>query len=923
MTSTAEILPISLEEEMKKSYLDYAMSVIVSRAIPDVCDGLKPVHRRILFGMMELGVDYNKPYKKSARIVGDVMGKYHPHGDSAIYDSLVRMAQPFSMGLPLVDGQGNFGSMDGDNAAAMRYTESRLAKPAHSLLNDIDKDTVDFQENYDGSEKEPVVLPAAYPNLLVNGGGGIAVGMATNIPPHNLGEVIDATCMLIDNPESSIDDLMQVIPAPDFPTGGIILGRSGSHSALHTGRGSVVMRGKAEVEVDAKGREAIIITEIPYQVNKSRMVEKIAELVREKRIEGISDLRDESDKSGVRVVVEIKRDAVGDVVLNQLYSYTPLQTSFGVNMLALHNGRPQQMNVKYVLEAFIDFREKVITRRTNFLLNKARDRAHLLIGLAIAVANIDEVIAVIRGSKDPVIAREELMSREWKAADVKALLELVDDKGNQLTGDKIKFTEAQARAILELRLQRLTGLEQEKINGELEELAVDIREYLSILADRVKLYGIMRDELVAIKEEFAVPRRTQIEESEFEQDMEDLIQREDMVVTVTAGGYIKRVPLDAFRAQRRGGKGKSGMSIREEDATTELFVVNTHTPVLFFSSTGKVYKMKVYKLPVGTPQSRGKALVNIFPLEEGEVIQTFMPLPEDEEKWNSMSLMFATAQGNARRSDLSDFHNVMRNGKIAIRLDEGDSLVGVRVCDDTQHVLLASKKGKCVRFPVEGLRIIKSRTSNGVRGMKLGKDDEVVFLSILGGTTAPMEIRDDYLKLANAKRRAAGEEEGEAIDTSEINIPAETLQTLENEEQFILTITERGYGKRTSAYEYRATNRGGSGIVNISTSERNGGVVASFPIGEGDQIMLMTDQGKMIRTGVEDVRICGRSTQGVTIFKVDKGETVVSAVRIDASMVAEEEAAELDEDGNPIEQAEGENDTIVEIAEAESGESDA
>ena len=899
MESTADILPISLEDEMKKSYLDYAMSVIVSRAIPDVCDGLKPVHRRILYGMMELGVDYNKPYKKSARIVGDVMGKYHPHGDSAIYDALVRMAQPFSMGVPLVDGQGNFGSMDGDNAAAMRYTESRLAKAAHSLLNDIDKDTVDYQENYDGSEREPVVLPAAYPNLLVNGGGGIAVGMATNIPPHNLGEVIDATCMLIDNPESSIDDLMQVIPAPDFPTGGIILGRNGSHSAMHTGRGSVVMRGKAEIEVDAKGRETIIISEIPYQVNKSRMVEKIAELVRDKRIEGIGDLRDESDKSGVRVVVEVKRDGVGDVVLNQLYQYTPLQTSFGVNMLALHNGRPLQMHIKQVLEAFIDFREKVITRRTNYLLNKARDRAHLLIGLAIAVANIDEVIAVIRAAKDPVEAREELMSRSWKAADVKALLELVDDKGNQLDGDKIMFTEAQARAILELRLQRLTGLEQEKINGELEELAVDIKEFLSILGDREKLYGIMRDELVAIKDEFAVPRRTAIEESEFEVDMEDLIQREDMVVTVTAGGYIKRVPLEAFRAQRRGGKGRSGMSTRDEDVTTELFVVNTHTPVLFFTSGGKVFKQKVYRLPVGTPQSRGKALVNIFPLEPGETIQTFMPLPEDEEKWNEMSLMFATAKGNIRRSDLSDFHNVMRNGKIAMRLDEGDTLVGVRACDDSNHVLLASKKGKCVRFAVEGLRVIKSRTSTGVRGMKLAGDDEVVFVSVLNGTTAPMEIRDGYLKLANAKRRAEGAEEGEAIDTSDVDIAPEMLQTLEAEEQFILTITERGYGKRTSSYEYRATNRGGSGIVNIATSERNGGVVASFPIDEGDQIMLMTDSGKMIRTPIVDVRICGRSTQGVTLFKVDKGESVVSAVRIKASMVQEEEM-ELDEEGNPI-----------------------
>ncbi len=893
--ATAEILPISIEDEMKKSYLDYAMSVIVSRAIPDVRDGLKPVHRRILFGMMELGVEYNKPYKKSARIVGDVMGKYHPHGDSAIYDSLVRMAQPFSMSVPLVDGQGNFGSMDGDNAAAMRYTEARMAKVAHELLADIDKETVDFQENYDGNELEPIVLPAKFPNMLVNGGGGIAVGMATNIPPHNLGEVIDATCMLIDTPEASVEELMSVMPAPDFPTGGIILGRNGSHSAMHTGRGSVVIRGRTEFETMPNGREAIIVTEMPYQVNKARMIERVAELVRDKKIEGIADLRDESDKTGVRVVIETKRDAVPDVVLNQLFRFTPLQTSFGVNMLALNGGRPQLMDVKQVLEAFISFREEVITRRTAYLLGKARDRAHVLIGLAIAVANIDEVIGVIRGSKDPNIAKAELMSRSWEAADVVPLLELVDDKGNELAGGKIKFTEAQAKAILELRLQRLTGLEQEKINGELNELAIDIKEYLSILASREKLYGIMRDELVAIKDEFAVPRRTSIEESEFEHDIEDLIQREDMVVTVTQGGYIKRVALDAFRSQRRGGKGRRGMATRDEDMTTEIFVANTHTPVLFFTSGGKVFKQKVYKLPLGDPQSKGKALVNIFPLEAGETIQTFMPLPEDEETWNSMSLMFATAQGNIRRSDLSDFHNVMRNGKIAIRLDEGDSLVGVRVCDDSHHILLAAKSGKCVRFPVEGLRVIKSRTSTGVRGMKLGKDDRVVWMSVLDGIKLDTDARDQYLKVAAAKRRAAGSEEGdEAIDLSDVQIDEAQVQQFEDTEQFILTITENGYGKRTSAYEYRTTNRGGSGITNIATSARNGEVVASFPVEEGDQIMLMTNTGKLIRTGIQDVRIAGRSTQGVTLFKVEKGEKVVSAVRIGAAMVEAEDDDEIE-----------------------------
>jgi len=897
MANTAEILPISIEAEMRKSYLDYAMSVIVSRAIPDVRDGLKPVHRRILFGMLELGVEYNKPYKKSARIVGDVMGKYHPHGDSAIYDSLVRMAQPFSMSLPLVDGQGNFGSMDGDNAAAMRYTEARLAKPAHELLSDIDKDTVGWQENYDGSEREPVVLPATYPNLLVNGAGGIAVGMATNIPPHNLGEVCDAACMLIDNPDASIDELMTVIPAPDFPTGGIILGRTGSYNALHTGRGSVVMRGRTEIETMSNGRDAIIITEVPYQVNKARMVERMAELVREKKIEGIADLRDESDKSGVRVVVEVKKDAVADVVLSQLFMYTPLQTSFGVNMLALNGGRPQQMNVRDVLVAFIKFREEVITRRTAFLLNKARDRAHLLIGLAIAVANIDEVIKVIRASKDPVEAKAELMSRDWKAEDVIPLLELVDDKGNKVEGGRIKFTEAQAKAILELRLQRLTGLEREKIDGELNVLAAEIKDYLDILSDRVRLYGIMRDELVRVQAEFAVPRRTQIEDSEFEVDMEDLIQREDMVVTVTQGGYIKRVPLDAYRAQRRGGKGRKGMTTRDEDVTTEVFVVNTHTPVLFFSSTGKVYKMKIYRLPQGEPQARGKALVNIFPLEPGETITTFMPLPEDEAQWKTMSLMFATSQGNVRRSDLSDFHNVMRNGKIAIRLDEGDKLVGVRVCSDADHIMLAAKSGKCVRFPVEGLRIIKSRTSNGVRGMKLGKGDEVVFMSVLDGIKVSIEERDAYLKLAAAKRRAEGQEdatppETESTDGEGITLSPERIAEMEAHEQFILTMTENGYGKRTSAYEYRTTNRGGSGITNIATSARNGAVVASFPIEGGDQIMLMTNAGKLIRCPVHDVRIAGRSTQGVTIFKIDKGEKVMSAVRLNESMIGNE----VDED---------------------------
>ena len=904
MSDTSQVLgndsSVSIEDEMKRSYLDYAMSVIVSRAIPDVRDGLKPVHRRILSAMHESGCDWNKPFKKSARIVGEVMGKYHPHGDSAIYDSLVRMAQDFSMSLPLIDGQGNFGSMDGDRAAAMRYTESRLDKSAHALLEDIDKDTVGFQPNYDGSEREPVVLPAQYPNLLVNGAGGIAVGMATNIPPHNLGEVIDATCMLIDNPATTIDEMMAVCPGPDFPTGGIILGRTGAHSALHTGRGSVVMRGRTEIETDAKGREAIIITEVPYQVNKARMIERMADLVREKKIEGISDLRDESDKSGVRVVIEIKRDAMAEVVLNQLYAFTPLQTSFGVNMLALDRGRPKLMNIKDVLEAFIDFREEVISRRTLHLLNKSRDRAHVLIGLAIAVANIDEIIKLIRAAKDPVEARDNLMNRSWNAGDVQSLLDLVDDSGNAIVDGKIRFTETQARAILELRLQRLTGLEREKIDEELKGLAADIKHNLEILGSRSVLMALLKSELLVMREQFAVPRRTEIQESEFEHDIEDLIQKEDMVVMITVGGYIKRVPLSTYRAQRRGGKGRSGMNMKDEDETQEIIVANTHNPMLFFSTTGKVYKLKVYKLPLGTPQARGKALVNIFPLEDGETIHNFMPMPEDEAKWDEMNIMFATKNGNVRRNDLSDFHDIRSNGKIAIRLDENDRLIDVRPCHEHQHVLLAAKSGKCIRFPVEAVRVFKSRTSDGVRGMRLAEGDEVVSMSILAGNEISIEERAAYLKYAINKRRAHGEEveagapEADEGSVASITLPQERLDELEKAEQFILTVTENGYGKRSSAYEYRITNRGGSGVVNIITSKRNGGVVQSFPVEEADQIMLMTDKAKLIRTPVHDIRIAGRNTQGVTVFKTASGETVISASHISGAMLGDEDDA-LDE----------------------------
>jgi DNA gyrase subunit A len=883
-TNLTELIPISIEEEMKRSYLDYAMSVIVSRAIPDVRDGLKPVHRRILYAMNESGCDWNKPFRKSARIVGEVMGKYHPHGDSAIYDSLVRMAQSFSLRLPLIDGQGNFGSMDGDSPAAMRYTESRLAKSAHSILDDIDKDTVDFQENYDGSEQEPLVLPARFPNLLVNGAGGIAVGMATNIPPHNLGELIDACCLYIDDNDVTMDQLMEVVLGPDFPTGGIILGKNGIRNAILTGRGSVIIRGRAEIENFKENRQAIIITEVPYQVNKAKMVERIAELVRDKKIEGISDLRDESDKSGVRVVVEVKRDAMAEVILNQLYSYTPLQVSFGVNTLALNNGRPQVMNLKDVLVAFIKFREIVITRRTNYLLTKARDRAHILIGLSIAVANIDEVIALIKAAPDPNTARERLMNKAWSADDVRSLIDLVADDSNNIENGKCFFTEAQAKAILEMRLQRLTGLEHEKINQELQELAAEIVDYMEILNSRTRLLKDLKRELIEIKEQFATPRKTEIQMSEFEYDIEDLIQKDEMVVTVTASGYIKRVPLSTYRAQKRGGKGRSGITMHDEDIITELFVTNTHVPLMFFSNLGQVYKLKVYKLPLGTPQAKGRALVNIFPLKEGEKITTLMPLPEDENLWENLHIMFATANGNARRNDLSDFHNIPSNGKIAIRMEADDRLVEVALCKDSDHILLASYKGKCVRFPVTAIRVFKSRTSDGVRGMRLSKEDKVISMSVLHGAGETSEIREAYLKIPLEIRTSISMDENsnleELLSGIETTLTPDKIIQLAKSEEFILTITENGYGKRSSAYEYRVTNRGGQGIVNIITSERNGGVINSFPVNQNDQIMLMSDKGTLIRCPVSGIRIAGRNTQGVVLFRTSKDEKVVSTARI-------------------------------------------
>ncbi|MCA1940022.1 MAG: DNA gyrase subunit A [Caenispirillum bisanense] len=909
-----DVTPVAIEDEMKRSYLDYAMSVIVSRALPDVRDGLKPVHRRILYAMKESGYEYNKPYKKSARIVGDVMGKYHPHGDSAIYDAMVRMAQPWSMRLPLIDGQGNFGSMDGDAPAAMRYTEARLAKSAHSLLDDIDKETVDFQANYDESSWEPIVLPARFPNLLVNGAGGIAVGMATNIPPHNLGEVIDALCAMIDNPDVTEDEILEMVPGPDFPTGGTILGRSGIRSAYTTGRGSVVMRARCHIEEMAKGREAIIVTEIPYQVNKATMQEKIAELVRDKRIEGISDIRDESDRSGVRVVIEVRRDHQADVVLNQLYKFSQLQTSFGVNMLAINGGKPEMMRIVDILRAFIVFREEVIRRRTVYLLRKARERAHTLVGLAIAVENLDPVIELIRAAPDANVAREQLMARDWPAGDVAPLVELIADPSHQVIDGKYRLSEAQARAILELRLQRLTGLEREKIHAELRDIGGEIEEYLAILRSREKLYEIMRAELVEMKAEYATPRRTTIEFSEFEADIEDLIQREDMVVTVTQSGYIKRVPLATYRAQRRGGKGRAGMATREEDVVTRVFVANTHQPVLFFSSTGMVYQMKVWRLPLGNPQSRGKAMVNLLPLSDGETISTVMPLPEDEGTWGDLNVMFATTSGTVRRNSLSDFTNIKANGKIAMKLEEGEALVGVATCTDEHDVLLAARGGKCIRFPVSEVRVFAGRSSMGVRGIRLADGDRVVSLSILRHVDFSSEQRDCYLRVAGALRRGNGHEGGAEDAAPEVSLDQlladaglsrEDYETFAAAEEFILTITENGYGKRTSAFEYRITGRGGQGITNIDTGERNGMVVASFPVAGTDQVMLISNAGQIIRMGVHDIRIAGRNTQGVTLFRTAPDETVVSIAHLALDGSEEDEAAAMDAEADAATGTEG------------------
>lgn len=881
-------MQVTIEEEMRNSYLDYAMSVIVSRALPDVRDGLKPVHRRILYAMKENGYDSSKPFRKSARIVGDVMGKYHPHGDQAIYDAMVRMAQDFSMRLQLIDGQGNFGSMDGDPPAAMRYTEARLAKAAESLLDDIDKDTVDFQSNYDDSTEEPSVLPARFPNMLVNGAGGIAVGMATNIPPHNLGEVIDACVATIENPEISIADLITIVPGPDFPTGGIILGRTGIHSAFHTGRGSVVMRAKTHTEVASKDREAIVVTEIPFQVNKSRMLERIAEVVRDKTVEGISDLRDESDREGVRVVIELKRDAMTEVVLAQLYKFTPLQTSFGVNMLALNGGRPEMLNIKQVIDAFLAFREEVITRRTIYELSKARERAHILAGLLVAISNLDPVIDLIRKAKDPVEARENLMATPWPASDVEDFIKIIDDPGHAVVGGKYQFSEEQARAILELRLQRLTGMERDKLIGETEDLASQINKYLGILGSRSLLLEVMRAELVEMKDAYADERRTEISDVEFEHDIEDLIQREDMVVTVTHGGYIKRVPLSTYRAQRRGGKGRAGMSTREGDFVSRVFVTSTHTPVLFFTSRGMVFEMKVYKLPLGGPQARGKAMVNLLPLKDGEVISTVMPLPEDETTWDGSQIMFATSKGNVRRNKLSDFTNIKANGKIAMKLADGDGLVNARVCDESNDIMLSTQNGICIRFPVPDVRVFSGRTSTGVRGINLGDNDQVIWMSVLQHTDTSAEQREVFIQASRARRRLETRDK-EAWKQEDLERDQERAKALENEgfqkmleeEEFILSISNDGRGQLSSAYEYRPAKRGGKGVTNMDIGKGTAAkIIAAFSVEDKDQIMLVTDGGKLIRCPLNDVGIKGRGSQGVSVFKVDDDEKVVSVARL-------------------------------------------
>jgi len=882
-TPPTDMVPVTLEDEMRSSYLAYAMSVIVSRALPDVRDGLKPVHRRILYAMRQGGYTADKPYRKSAKMVGEVMGNFHPHGDSAIYDALVRMAQPFSMRVRLIDGQGNFGSVDGDPPAAMRYTEARLAKAATLLLDDIDKDTVDFMPNYDESDEEPTVLPAAFPNLLINGGSGIAVGMATNIPPHNPGEIIDATLALIYEPDLTLEDIMKIVPGPDFPTGGTIMGRAGIRSAFETGRGSVLVRAKAEIEDFKKDRRAIIITEIPYQVNKSTLMERIAELVRAKQVEGISDLRDESDRDGMRIVIELKRDATAEVVLNQLYRFTQLQNSFGVNMLALDGGRPRLMGIMDALRAFITFREEVILRRCRFELNKVRDRAHLLVGLAIAVANIDEVIQLIRSSPDTATARTRLMERRWEMDDVASLLALIDDYGNRVEDGKVYLTEAQARGILELRLARLTGLERDKIQQELSEVAVQIGELLAIIASRPRRMEVMRDELLAARAVIVAPRATEIVDVAADQDDESLMEPGQMVVTITRDGFIKRTPLETFRQQHRGGRGRSGAGTRGDDVVTRSFNGHTHQWVLFFSSGGKAYREKVWRLPEAGPTAKGRALVNLLPDLGGDEITAVLPLPQDETLWENLHLVFATASGNVRRNRLSDFRNMRASGLIAMKLDEGDHLIGVATCREGDDVFLATKLARCIRFEIsdETLRVFAGRDSSGVRGIRLAEGDAVISLSVLRHIDVTTEERAAYLKVARTRRGAEEDTEPTTTEpeevTTDLALAPERITELEQAEEFLLTVTDGGFGKRSSAFEYRVTGRGGQGIANISITARNGReVAATFPVRPGDDVMLVTDGGQLIRVPGDQVRLTGRMAMGVTLFRLGNGERVTS-----------------------------------------------
>jgi DNA gyrase subunit A len=873
LADPSDITPISIVDEMKASYLDYAMSVIVARALPDIRDGLKPVHRRILYSAYESGYVAGKPYRKSARIVGDVMGKYHPHGDSSIYDALARMAQDWSLRLPLVDGQGNFGSMDPDPPAAMRYTESRLARVANALLDDLDKDTVDFQPNYDGSEHEPTVLPARFPNLLVNGAGGIAVGMATNIPPHNLGEVIDACLAYMDNGAITSEELMEIVPGPDFPNGGIILGRSGARSAYTTGRGSIIVRSRYEMAMRGDRRQ-IVLTEIPFQQGKNALVEKIAEAVKDKRIEGVSEVRDLSNREGVHIVIDLRRDATPEVVLNQLWRHTPAQSSFPANMLAIRGGRPELLNLRDIIEAFVRFREEVITRRSKFELAKARDRAHLLLGLVIAVTNLDEVVRIIRGSGSPAEARTALLMREWPIAEIASYVRLVEAVEAEITGDTYRLSDAQVRAILDLRLHRLTALGRDEIGSELAGLAKSIAELLEILANRARLYEVMREELTAVRDAYATPRRTEIAASFEGIEDEDLIEREDMVVTVTMQGYIKRTPLDAFRAQARGGKGRSGMATKDEDAITELFVTSTHTPVLFFSTLGKVYRKKVWRLPEGSPTTRGRPMINLLPLAAGETISTVLPLPEDEAEWGKLHVMFATCKGNVRRNSMDAFTNVPTNGKIAMKFegeDADDRLIAVALLEENDDVLLATRNGRAIRFPGDDVREFQSRNSTGVRGVVLKDGDEVISLSILHRSGASPEERDEYLRFAPWKAEREGE----------MTLPLDRFEAMRAREQFILTVCANGYGKMSSAYEYRRTGRGGQGITNIDNIARNGPVVASFAATKAQQLMLVTDQAKLIRIGLDSLRVIGRGSAGVRLFDVAPGEHVVSAARIE------------------------------------------